>query len=247
MARCYAGAASTIRIAARFRGPEHSGNGGYTAGLVAAALAPAPGQAVEVTLRRPPPLERDLRLACAAGAARLLDGEADEVELATARLATLDLEVLPPPAFAEAEAVSAHYVGHRHHGFPQCFACGPARAPGDGLRIFPGRLPKAEAGAPVAAPFVPDGSLAGADGQLGAEMIWAALDCVGYFGAYDEGTPPALLGRMTAAVLGPLAVGTPCVVMGWGLGRERRKLFAGSALYAGSRLVGLSRQVWITV
>jgi hypothetical protein len=199
---------STIRIAARFRGPEHSGNGGYTAGLVAAALAPAPGQAVEVTLRRPPPLERELRLACAAGAARLLDGEADEVELATARLATLDLEVLPPPAFAEAEAVSAHYVGHRHHGFPQCFACGPARAPGDGLRIFPGRLPdQADATAPVAAPFVPDGSLAGADGQLGAEMIWAALDCVGYFGAYDEGTPPAPAGAHDRRGAGPAGGG----------------------------------------
>jgi len=47
---------ATITIARRFRGPEASGNGGYTCGLVAGFLE---GEA-EVTLRRPPPLERPL-------------------------------------------------------------------------------------------------------------------------------------------------------------------------------------------
>ncbi|HEX8216163.1 MAG TPA: hypothetical protein VF577_01745, partial [Allosphingosinicella sp.] len=51
--------ASTIRIERRFRGPPASGNGGYVAGLLADALG---GSDCEVTLRRPPPLDRDLEL-----------------------------------------------------------------------------------------------------------------------------------------------------------------------------------------
>ena len=43
-------------IAPRFCGPQDSGNGGYTAGLLAKQL----GGSVEVTLRQPPPLGRDL-------------------------------------------------------------------------------------------------------------------------------------------------------------------------------------------
>lgn len=33
-------------------------------------------------------------------------------------------------------------LGVRHDGDADCFVCGPARAPGDGLRIFPGRVPR---------------------------------------------------------------------------------------------------------
>ena len=46
-----------IRIDRRFRGPPDSGNGGYVAGLLAKALG---GSGVEVTLRAPPPLDRDI-------------------------------------------------------------------------------------------------------------------------------------------------------------------------------------------
>ena len=46
----------SFTIARRFRGPESSGNGGYTCGLVAGFVD---GDA-EVTLRRPPPLDRPL-------------------------------------------------------------------------------------------------------------------------------------------------------------------------------------------
>ncbi|HEY3542877.1 MAG TPA: ASCH domain-containing protein, partial [Gaiellaceae bacterium] len=46
-------------IAARYRGPARSGNGGYTCGLVAGLLG---GSDVEVTLRAPPPLDRPLRI-----------------------------------------------------------------------------------------------------------------------------------------------------------------------------------------
>src|SRR6185436_9559900 len=47
-----------LTIDPRYRGPDTSGNGGYTCGLVAAHVA---GDA-EVTLRLPPPLGRPLRV-----------------------------------------------------------------------------------------------------------------------------------------------------------------------------------------
>ena len=121
----------------------------------------------------------------------------------------------------------------------------PAALPGDGLRIFPGR--PAPAGL-VAAPWTPHASVAGADGQVAPEILWAALDCTGYFGVYQPGTPRALLGRMTAVLSGAVAAGEPCVVIGWPLGGEGRKLLAGTALFgADGRLVGQSRQIWITI
>ena len=50
---------NTLTIDRRYRGPLHSGNGGYTAGRLAAFVdGPA-----EVTLRLPPPLDRPLTVA----------------------------------------------------------------------------------------------------------------------------------------------------------------------------------------
>jgi hypothetical protein len=227
-----------MRIASRFCGPPESGNGGYCAGLLAQAL----GGAVEVTLRRPPPLEQALSLVVAPARVELRHG--GEL-VAEARQTPLELEVPSAPSFAHAAALSHHYVGHTKHHFPGCFVCGPARAAGDGLRIFPGAQHEGEL---VAAPFRPDVSLSQAGGIIPAEFIWAALDCVGYFATAEPDYPVALLGRMTAEVLGSVAVDEPCVVIGWSLGREGRKLRAGTALFGGDgRLRGRAQQTWISL
>ena len=227
-----------MRIASRYCGPPDSGNGGYCAGLLANAL----GGAVEVTLRRPPPLEQPLSLHVEQAYAELRHGE-DLV--AEARPTRLGLEVPSAPSFARATELSAHYVGHDKHHFPGCFVCGPARAVGDGLRIFPGAEHEGE---PVAAPFCPDASLSHTGGVVASEFVWAALDCVGYFAVARPDYPVALLGRMTAEVFGSVQVDEPCVVIGWSLGREGRKLQAGTALFgADGRLGGCARQTWISV
>lgn len=231
-----------IRIAARFRGPPQSGNGGYSAGLLTRhwQLASGASGAVEVTLRKPPPLERDLELQLAGERALLTDG----AELiAEARSATLDVEPPEAPSWERAAALSHHYVGHARHHFPSCFVCGPGREAGDGLRIFPGAE---RPGEPVAAPWLPDASLADADGNLPSEMVWAALDCAGYFAVAAPDYPVALLGRMTAEVLSAVRVGERCVVVGWALGREGRKLTAATAVFGkDGMLYGHARQTWI--
>jgi len=153
--------------------------------------------------------------------------------------------VSAPPAlsFERASELSKHYVGHTRHHFPGCFVCGPARAVGDGLRIFPGHEHPDE---PMAAPWEPDVSLADGAGRIPTEVAWAALDCIGYFAAGAPDYPVALLGRMTAEVIADVAVAERCVLLGWPLGREGRKLYAGTALYdAAGRLRGRARQTWI--
>ena len=225
-----------IVIERRFCGPPASGNGGYCAGLLAERISGA----VEVTLRVPPPLEQTLQLEHDAENARLLSGEQ---VIAEARGTSLVLDVPPAPSFEAAEACVSRFAGWNRHVFPTCFVCGPQRAAGDGLRIFPG--PTADT-ALVAAPFVPDRSLAGPAGGVQPALVWAALDCPGYFAAASG--EEAVLGRMTAQLVRVPAIGERCVVIGWSLGREGRKISAGTALFDDTgTLLGCARQTWVTL
>jgi hypothetical protein len=228
-----------IVIDPRFCGPPGTGNGGYSSGLLGARLAGA--GPVEVTLKLPPPLGKPLRLEQGEGLTLLDGGEV----VAVARPAPLALDIPDAPTFVQAEALSAHYVGLHQHFFPTCFVCGPQRAPGDGLRIFAGRE---QPDRPVAAPWIPDASVAGPDGRVLPEVVWASLDCPGYFGAAPPEHPPAMLGRMTGQVEATVRAGERCVVIGWRLGLEGRKIHAATALFGeDGRLCGRARQVWITV
>jgi hypothetical protein len=134
------------------------------------------------------------------------------------------------------------------HPFPTCFTCGPAREPGDGLRVFVGPVPGRDV---AAAPWVPDSTLPMVDGRIAPEIVWAVLDCAGGIGcAYVEGEyevwPPHVLGRLTAEVLATPAAGEQCVATGWRIAQEGRKMFAGSAVFGGSgELLGLGRATWI--
>jgi hypothetical protein len=225
-----------IVIEPQFCGPAESGNGGYTCGLVAAAV----GEPAEVTLRRPPPLERPLHLEHRGDVAVLLDG----AELiAEARRAELALDVPEPVSYEEAIGAAPRYSGFEQHVFPTCFVCGPDRVPGDGLRIFAGAVQGRDL---VADPWVPDPGLADSEGLVRHEFVWAALDCPGAFAVGFSGRGGLLLGRLTAEVRGPVRAGERYVVTGWPLGEDGRKLYAGTALTsAAGELCGLGRAVWI--
>jgi hypothetical protein len=216
-----------IVIPRRYRGPSGSGNGGYSCGLVASLLG---GGSAEVTLRVPPPLEVPLAVERDGERVRVWDGETLVAEAVPA-----DVDVEPPSvSWAEAEAASARYAGFDEHEFPECFVCGPARAPGDGLRIFPGEVRPGLVAAPWAAR------------EVAPEIVWATIDCPGAFGAGYAGRGTVLLGRMAARVDRLPDDGERCVALGWKLGVEGRKLFAGTALVgADGRPCAVGRQVWV--
>ncbi|MGR6999796.1 hypothetical protein ACU686_19670 [Yinghuangia aomiensis] len=65
-----------------------------------------------------------------------------------------------------------------------------ARTEGDGLRLFPGLLPQQPG--TTATPWVPDASLADADGaRVRPEFVWAALDCPGGWTVLGTDIPDA--------------------------------------------------------
>src|SRR5262249_37787848 len=158
----------------------------------------------------------------------------------------VEVDVPDAVRFDDAETASRSYPGFRDHAFPRCFACGPAREVGDGLRIFPGPVPGRGL---VAAPWIPDRSLADGRGTVRAELIWAALDCPsGWAPIVAAGGTPMLLGELSAFVLGPVQVGERCVVMAWNRGGEGRKRRADAALLGGDgRPRAVARATWIAI
>lgn len=237
-----------LSVPRRFRGPTSSGNGGWTAGALAAYLSPGP---VRVSLRRPPPLDTPLVVALASGAdgeeaTAGLDGPDGVVLVAVATPATADLVPVDPVAADVARAAEASYAGRTFHPFPSCFACGTDRGPGDGLRIFPGRVADDAAGrVRVAATWTPDASLGGDTASLA--VTWAALDCVGGWSG-DLGQRLMVLGTMSAHVRDLPRVGEEHVVVGGARGAEGRRTHTASALYAADgTLLASAEHVWVAV
>jgi hypothetical protein len=220
----------TILIEERFHGPPGSGNGGYTCGVLAAFVR----EPAEVTLRRPPPLERPLRVEHTDDHAFLRDGDDLVGEAATTTVEPLELPA--PPSYEEAEDASRAYPGFRKHAFPTCFVCGPERAEGDGLRIFAG--PVAGREPLVAAPWKPPASR--------RELVWAALDCPGAIAVGYPDRGETLLGRLAVQLNAVPEAGEPCVVAAWPLGEDGRKLYAATALFGeGGRSLAWARATWI--
>ncbi len=228
-----------FEIAERFRGPPRSGNGGYTCGRIARHLQ---GTAA-VRLKLPPQINTALRLESADGEARLFHGTALVGE---GKHAQLDLVAPPAPGYEQAVDASRSYPGFHTHSFPGCFVCGPGRAPGDGLRIFPGLV---SGGSTLAAPWVPDPSLADDPRRVNPEFLWSALDCTGAFAVLPAKEDVAIvLGELCASIAGDISPNERCVVTGWPLAVEGRKRLAGSAVHAeDGRLVAVARAVWIEV
>jgi len=229
----------TLTISARFCGPAGAANGGYLAGLLAARL----GGEAEVTLRQTVPLERPLVVEAPGDDGLVL--RAGGAVLVEATRTSVDLTPPAPVSLAEAEAGARRFPRFVAHPIPRCFVCGPERAAGDGLRIFPGPVDGRDL---VAAPWTPDASLAGTDGATRPEFLWAALDCTGAFAVNEPPRGLALLGRLAARVVRRVPIGEACVVMGWSLGADGRKLHAGTAIYSPrGDLCAAARATWILV
>jgi hypothetical protein len=215
-------------IPARYNGPPESANGGYACGLVAGLL----GGIAEVTLRRPPPLAVQLDVVEGDGGVEVRDGD---TLIAEAHVAEVSVPVPEPVSTGEAEAASKGYAGFEHHAYPTCFICGPERE--DGFRIFAGPV----AGRPglVAAPWTPATEMA-------PELVWAVLDCPSGWAVDDLHREGVLLGRMAARVLRLPQPGDRHVVLGWRVGEDGRKRYAGSGLFTeDGELLAVSRSTWI--
>ncbi|TFV48573.1 PaaI family thioesterase [Bradyrhizobium niftali] len=238
-----------IIIDQRYCGPPNSGNGGYVCGRLARHI---PG-AAEVTLRAPPPLDTPLdAVAIDDGTWELRDGAKI---VAIGRAASVELARIETASFEEATAAELLTPVKPHeHPLPTCFVCGPARAKGDGLRIFAGPLGRHARNAVLAASWTPDANLAAEDGLIASEFLWSALDCpTGYACNYNQESDsfdqaPLLLGRMSARIEARPRPGDRCVITAWPTGRDGRKRTAEAAAHdEAGRLLAVARATWIAV
>jgi len=218
---------TTVTIARRYRGPLASGNGGYSAGLLA-GFVDGPAQ---VTLRLPPPLERPLAVEERDGLLVLLDG--DEV-VAEALPADPAVELPRTLTLDEArEAGARHDPSWLTDSFGECFSCG--RRPEDGLCIHVGPVAGSDLHAATWTAH-----------EVSPEVVWAEIDCAGAYAVGGPGRGEVVLGRMTAEIRRLPEEGEQCIVLSWPLEEDGRKLHAGTALTtADGEILAVSRQVWI--
>ena len=182
-------APSTITIPAQFNGPPGSGNGGYSAGLLARHL----DGPHTIRINAPIPLEIPLTIASDDDNTTLHSGD---TLIMTARPEAPAIAPRPAPGFEAARAASEHPRPFGAGEMSVCFVCGRGRAPGEGLRIFCGQLEDPETAATV---WTPHETFADQDGLVRPEIIWSALDCPGGFSLPD--VDRALLGGMNANIL----------------------------------------------
>ncbi len=226
----------TILIDSRFNGyPETAGNGGYVAGRFAAFV---PGVA-EATLRRPVSLDTPLTLERCGERVCVHDDEELVAEVAPS---SIDLNVIDAISIEEARKATSNYIWRDNHPAPNCFVCGTGRE--DGLGLFPGRVEGRDA---VATTWTPAADFVDGSGSVRSEIVWAALDCPSGFGFFAIDTF-AVLGQLTAELRAPVPIGSELVVAGWSLGSERRKHFAGSAIFdATGAVLAAARATWIRI
>jgi len=245
-----------IVIPERYRGPPQSGNGGYVCGVLSGLLTDgrfdlAGGRAAEVTLRAPVPLDQEIAVRRSADT---LTAHHGEKLIAEAALAPLEMDIPKPASFEQALAardrspslkVGFHsWLNAERTGFhPICFCCGAELAPDQGLHVYAADIAGRNQ---VAAAWTCHSTFADADGRVPPEIICAALDCPGQFAWLAAGTRTGLLGRLTARVERRVRAGEPCVVIGWTMGQEGRKFFAGTALFdAQGTPCAYAKAVWI--
>lgn len=217
-----------VEIDERFRGIPGVALGGYVGGLLAREL-----DGGEVTLRRPVPLGKPLRLVASEdGTTALMEG--DETLASVRPLARLELTVPGPVTAEEALAASRRSLqlsSEYRHPFPGCLVCGAGRAEGDGVRLFAGPVAGRDL---VAAPWTPHLAFADADGVVRPELVWAVLDCPTIMALVFQSAPDAtervVTGRLAVIRSGPVRAGEPLVVIGWSAGRQGRAFVTGGAI-----------------
>ena len=232
-----------VRVERRFQGPERSGNGGYVAGLVGTALAGKIGPDVvpKVTLRMPPPLEKELELTADADGARLRMGTAwwprpCRSTATSWRTRRSTRSCRKRPGWRRRRTAGSRIIRFRR---ASC-AGRPTRR---GLQLKPGPVGDGR----TACTWKPAADLARHDGLVDEIFLWSALDCPGGWTIDLEGRP-SVLGQLTACIDARPQAGEECVALGRYLGEDGRKTFTASTLYdADGRVLARARHTWITV
>jgi hypothetical protein len=229
--------AESVVIERRFRGPPDSGQGGYSCGLVAERID---DQCATVTLRKPPPLKRQLTIERTGAGVQLRDGD---TLIAEGAADELELDIPDAVDVETARRASQHPFWDQHvHPFPGCFGCGPQRNQDEAVAIWMGEVGEGR----TAGIWTPSPDFAGDDGAVTKTVVWAALDCPTATGANLPLDGVSVLGRLTGRVIAPIEPGRPHTVVAWPIADDGRKHTGGAAIHnADGRLCAYSAGLWI--
>lgn len=235
-----------LQVARSYAGPPNMGHGGYVAGLLASHLKAGDG-AIQVTLRRPVPLDTDLDLVEGDGRAELRGD--DELIVEAEVVDRVALDVPPPPSVDDARAAESGSPSQFNDGrgvHPICFGCGAQREGGDGLRVFAGPV-EVDGRPQVAGVWRPGAELTDGTGSVAPMWVLAALDCPGAFAYIVDDQRAGLLGRIVFQMEAgaEVAPDRDHVVTGWQIEVDGRKMFAGTALHdASGQLLAAAKATW---
>lgn len=225
-----------ITVTATHQGIQGIAHGDYLAGL----LAQRHGQTLQVTLRKPPPLDTalllddDLTLWDTAGSL-IMEAGPTEVESDLPMVSTVEAGGHPPhPRF-------------QRHPYPLCFVCGTERTDGFGLRFSAPDNQGRTLGV-----WTPSGPLVPADELVPVALVWAVVDCLSAWSFADHwGDPawwPAVTGQMAVELLGPVRRDRPHAVVGRTAGRQGRRIRVEAAIAdAEGSVRARAETTWITV
>jgi hypothetical protein len=220
-----------VLIDPRFQGPTGSGQGGYTAGILAGHL----GGRVMVDIHRPIPLGVELRVEVEGDRARALHG--DEVVLRAARVSQV-FAASPP---VEVDAARAAWGRPQSHASPDCFACGLGA---ESFRVWAGPV----ADGILASPWSPPSWSAGASGRVADPFVWAAIDCPAGWAIARQTSRRTLTIQFGAEILAPIYPVGEYVVTAVAQRWRGRAFRAATSLYEpGGRLMARASSVWLEV
>ena len=232
------------------------GNGGYVAGRLAELLCEGPdplmpADVVELTLRAPVPLDTPMTVTRSGRSLSIHHGDTLIAMGAAAEQEPLDIPQAPsfdgalalqPTSASFRRTFNPMLNEERIGAHPICFCCGADIEPGAGLHVYSAPVPGTNTMVAAAWQCPP---AYGVDGFLPPNVIWTALDCPGQFAWYEETGAGALLGRITGRILGLVAADERCVVIGWTMGVDGRKMLAGTALFDSTGdLRAYAKAVW---
>lgn len=240
-----------FQIDSRFNGPPNSGNGGYVAGKIAELV----GLPCEVTLRKPPPLDKTLILRLIDKVGEVFSGDSLIATVASSSPVKNNLELIDYES-AKLAAISGLQRRIKSNIFSTCFVCGPDRKEGDGLRLFADTPPSCLIDGnlkPVAVAWKPSAKLSSNGETIDEAYIWAAMDCPSAVAINNTGdeTPEqiaCLLGRFRNTVFRRPEIDEHCVVVAQMTHRDRRKIFCDVSLFGGrGDLLAAGHTTWIAL
>ncbi len=231
-----------IRLAEWFQGPTGSGQGGWTAQRVEAAV----GEPVTVAIKRPIPLDTDMSVVEADDSWHLVTADEPDEPILIARRWEAHFAETDTISVVTARDARTRFPLHDDHPVPVCFSCG---ARSDSMKVHSGAL----ADGRWATDWTVPSWAVDASGIVDEGVLWAAIDCAqAWYVGNAGGRRHAVTVQLAVEMLAPLDPGATYALVSWEGSYPRdwdgRKRGAGGAVFADNgTCVARSNSFWLAV